>query len=146
MEENTKTGMEAAGEETKNSTQSEKLFTQEEVNSFIQTRLSQMKKQAVKESTAEYESKLKALEERELKLTVKEELSKRGMPAELADIITGVNAEEIGQKLDKLNEIYGKEYQTEKKEKHSGFFCIGASQAGRKEQPDAIRAAMGLVR
>ena len=65
-----------------------KLFTQDEVNSFVQSRIARMKGQVTKEAQAEYSQKLAELEAREMKLLVKERLSDRGMPKELADIIT----------------------------------------------------------
>lgn len=136
---------EQTAEETKGSTQGEKLFTQEEVNSFIQARLGQMKKQASKESMTEYEEKLKALDARELRLTVREELIKRKMPEELAEIITVSNAEEISGKLDKLNEIYGGKNKEENKE-NLGFRVGGGVSGTTQEAPDAIRIAMGLDR
>lgn len=132
-----------AGEETTQGTgKKEKLFTQEEVNSFIQSRLGQMKKQAAKESMAELDQKMKELQEREMRLTVREELGKRGMPAELAEIVSGSSAEDIGAKLDRLNEIYGKK--EDKKEAPKGF-QVGSS-LNEKGQMDALREAFGLNR
>ena len=58
----------------------QKLFTQEEVNGFVQSRIARMKGQIEKESKAEYTQKLAELEAREMKLLVKERLSDRGMP------------------------------------------------------------------
>lgn len=152
-EENKVTDTETTGEateqaagETKGSPQGEKLFTQEEVNSFIQARLGQMKKQATKESMTEYEEKLKELNARELKLTVREELVKRNMPEGLAEIITVSNADEISGKLDKLNEIYGNKETTQKTDNPHGFIVGGAVGSNPQEAPDEIRIAMGLNR
>lgn len=119
----------------------EKRFTQEEVNGFIQSRLGQMKKQAAKESMAELAQREKELEMREMRLAVREELEKRGMPKELSEVVSGSSLEEIGGKLDRLNEIYGNK-ETKKAESAHGFM-IGS---GDKEntQMDAIREAFGL--
>lgn len=54
-----------------------KTFTQEEVNNFIQSRLSRMKAQAAKENEAAFAEREKAIQEREMKLLVKEQLSAR---------------------------------------------------------------------
>lgn len=143
------TGAEETGEETTQETdvpqkpeKKEKLFTQEEVNSFIQSRLAQMKKQAAKESTAEIEQRIKELDAREMKLSVREELEKRGMPAELAEVIECASVEEIGTKLDRLNEIYSKKKEESKASK--GFQVGGGGNEGQRH--DAIREAMGLYR
>lgn len=51
----------------------QKMFTQEEVNSFVQSRLSRYKGQAEKEVRADYDQKLKELNDREMKLLMKEQ-------------------------------------------------------------------------
>lgn len=88
-----------------------KLFTQEEVNGFVQSRIARMKGQINKEAKAEYDQKLAELQAREMKLLVKEKLDERGMSRKLADIITCTDEDDLNNKLDKLQEIYGKEEQ-----------------------------------
>ena len=141
------TGTEESGaEETQETGKNEKLFTQEEVNSFIQSRIAQMKRQASKETSAELEQRIKELDEREMRLSVREELGKRGMPAELADIITCASVEEIGTKLDRLNEIYGNKHKQNETAPH-GFQIGGNGDSDKgEEHHDAIREAMGLYR
>lgn len=131
-------------EETQETGKDEKLFTQEEVNGFIQSRIAQMKRQASKETSAELEKRIKELDEREMRLSVREELGKRGMPVELAEIITCSSVDEIGTKLDRLNEIYGKKQEENKKS--SKGFQIGGGVGEEKGHHDAIREAMGLYR
>ncbi len=75
----------ACGMEPDKAGKEERLFTQEEVNGFIQSRLGQMKKQAAKESAAELGQREKELEAREMRLAVREELEKRGMPKGLSE-------------------------------------------------------------
>lgn len=140
---NQTTGVEETGE-TQETGKSEKLFTQEEVNGFIQARLAQMKKQASKESSAELEQRAKELDAREMRISVREELGKRGMPMELADVISFSSVEEIGQKLDRLNEIYGSNKDKAKQKEPTGF-RFGA-ETKEADKPDAIREAMGLNR
>ena len=145
MDEEKVTGIQETGEETaQQEAAKEKLFTQDEVNSFIQARLAQMKKQASKESSAELEARIKELDEREMRLSVREELSKRGMPVELAEIISCSSVDEIGTKLDRLNEIYGKKQESGKAPREG--FQIGGSSDNDKGGHDAIREAMGLYR
>lgn len=120
----------------------QKLFTQEEVNSFVQSRIFRMKGQINKEAKAEYEQKLSELQAREKKLMVKEKLDERGMSRELADIITCTDEEDLNSKLDALNKIYG---DNAAKEKPTGFIQIGATGGNRiGEGVDPVRNAMGL--
>lgn len=146
-----------ASEETKTAAegqeqaQSEKLFTQEEVNSFIQARIGQMKRQASKESTGELDARAKELDAREMKIAMKEKLMEKGMPLELADVISCNDVSEIDDKLQKLNNIYGTKKEDNKKDGANGSgngFIIGTS----GKDPlipihgsyDPIRSAMGL--
>ena len=129
-----------------------KLFTQDEVNSFVQSRIARMKGQIEKESKAEYTQKLAELESREMKLLVKERLSDRGMPKELADIITCADEKDLDSKLEALQKIYGNK--TEEKEKpmsgfrplSKGFMQVGAPYRDHHdyEPSDPVRKAMGL--
>lgn len=149
MEENTNTTEQATqaddmGNETEvQGGDSKKLFTQDEVNSFIQSRISRLKGQATKEAQAEYNQKLSDLQAREMKLTVKERLSDRGMPKELADIITCTDEKDIDAKLDALQKIYGNK--TEKEKQPTGF-QVGAASVGPNgtQGADPVRKAMGL--
>lgn len=126
-------------------TKGEKLFTQEEVNSFIQSRISRMKGQAAKEAEAEYNQKLADLEMRERKVLLKERLADRGMPKELADIITGTDEKDIDAKLDALQKLYGSAEKQKDDKQPTGFIQIGvAGNSGPVSGPDPIRAAMGL--
>lgn len=121
----------------------EKLFTQEEVNGFIQSRLSRLRGQINKEVRAEYDQKLSDLTARENRLMVKEALSNRGMPRELADVITCTDEEDLNSKLDALQKIYGDKPKEEKKP--DGFTQIGVSGVGDRVPPeDPVRRAMGL--
>ncbi len=119
-----------------------KLFTQEEVNGFIQSRLSRMRDQASKEVKAEYDQKLADLQAREMRMMVREKLDERGMSRELADIITCTDEEDLNSKLDTLQKIYGSA--AAKKEKSTGFRAIGSVPGSGENGPDPVRKAMGL--
>lgn len=122
----------------------QKLFTQEEVNSFVQSRLSRYKGQLEKEGSREYEQKMQELHQREMNLLVREHLSERGMPKELADIITCTDEADLKRKLDALQK-YGSSAAEKKNEEPTGFIQVGASGGNRNFQgPDPIRKAMGL--
>lgn len=121
----------------------QKLFTQEEVNSFVQSRLSRYKAQADRENQESYSRKMQELQQREMKLLVKEQLSARGMSGELADIITCTDENDLKRKLDTLQKVYGGSA-AGKKEESTGF-QIGAYRNGEPVSgPDPIRKAMGL--
>lgn len=129
----------------------QKLFTQEEVNDFMQSRITRMKAQAAKEAQAEYEQKFAELEARSAKLMVKDRLSDRGMPRELADIITCTDENDLDSKLDALQKIYGKQKAglQEPEEPEAGFrpLRMGAedsSQQGLQAGGNPVRKAMGL--
>lgn len=122
-----------------------KMLSQEEVNGIIQNRIGQMKKQAAKEVETEYSQKMQELQTREMKIAVKEALSERKMPMELADIITCSDVNDLKSKLDTIQKIYsGKEAAVTEK-KQVGGFRIGADGP---QSPyvgkDPVRKAMGL--
>lgn len=136
-----------AGQTEDKSIKGQKLFTQEEVNAFVQSRIARMRGQITKEAQAEYSQKLANLDAREMRLIVKERLSDRGMPRELADIITCADEKDIDSKLNALQKIYGDK--ARRKEKPTGFVCAGGTPCegnhGLPAGPNPVRRAMGLV-
>lgn len=121
-----------------------KMFTQEEVNGFVQSRVSRMKSQIEKESKAEYDSKLAELNARENKLLVREELSRRGLSQELADIITCTDEADLKNKLDKLDEIYGVIKQDAEEVAKKPRFTKSMDDGKNGNIASSIRNAMGL--
>lgn len=122
----------------------EKLFTQEEVNGFVQSRLSRYKSQAEKEAREGYDQKLQELHDREMRILIKEQLQSREMPGELADVITCTDENDLKSKLDTLQRIYGGKTAGDKK--ITGF-VLGAPSNGKPlSAPDPVREAMGLNR
>lgn len=123
---------------------SQRLFTQEEVNGFVQSRIARIKGQINKEARAEFNQRMSELEARERKLMVKEHLSSRGMPKELADIITCTDEDDLISKLDALQSIYGDKA---KEQAPKSAFRFGVSaQDGQNNGIDPVRQAMGLDR
>ena len=136
--------LENLGTGQENRGQGEKLFTQEEVNGFVQSRISRLKGQLSKEVQAEYNQKMAELQEREMSLATREQLSQRGMPLELADVITCSDEEDIKRKLDTLQKIYGP---GKDKDKGGEAIRIGAGYvpaSGGIIHSDPVRDAMGL--
>lgn len=124
--------------------QGQKLFTQEEVNGFMQSRLSRYKGQVEKELKAEYDQKLQDLQAREMRLLVMEKLHDRDMPRELADIITCTDENDLKNKLDALQKIYGGNPARE--QQPTGFRMGAPGNSGPITGPDPVRTAMGLDR
>lgn len=124
----------------------QKLFTQDEVNSFVRSQVSRMMKKATKDQEAEYSQRLADLQAREMKLLVKERLSDRGMPKELADIISCKDEADIDAKLEALQKIYGSREAAKKEEQPRGFVRLGAGDTGMagRVSVDPVREAMGL--
>ena len=114
----------------------QKTFTQEEVDAFIQAKVEETKKQ----TETEYSQKVAEVEARERKLMVREGLQERGMPKELADIISCTDEADLKAKLDILQKYAGKPQKEEEKPRVGGFFPL-KSQA---PAADPIRKAMGL--
>ena len=129
--------------ETQGTEQKEKLFTQEEVNGLIQGRISRMREKITQEVQEEQSQKVAELEARERNLMVREELHRREMPKELADLISCTDEADLKAKLDILQEYAGKT-QAEAQKKtgvRRGFFPLAPD----SEAPDPIRKAMGLA-
>lgn len=143
---------ETTGAETQETTsEKEKLFTQEEVNSFVQSRVQRLRSQISKESNAEYEQKMADLSKREMQLVAKEKLLDSGLPKDLAGLITGENEEEIDEKIKILKAYCSKGEENKDKDDHTpevqGFRQIGAApNSGKATGIDPVRKAMGLSR
>lgn len=137
-------GNEVQGNEPENT--GKKMFTQEEVNGFVQNRINRMRGQIEKEAKGQYEQKLAELNAREMKILVKEKLSERNMPKELADVITCNDEAELNSKLDALQKIYGANSSSkEDKPQQQQGFRFGADNNGNQGQGvDPVRKAMGL--
>ncbi len=109
-----------------------KTFTQDEVNGFVQSRISRMKGQIEKQLKADYDAKSQELRQREMRLTVREALSERGMPKELSEIITCSDEEDMNTKLDALAKICSNQAQANEP---SMGFRFGAPKSGGQAQP-----------
>lgn len=123
-----------------------KTFTQEEVNGFVQSRMSRLKGQIEKSVRAEYDQKLADLHSREMKLLTKEKLEERGMDKGLADILTCTDEEDLESKLDALQKIYSGNPTEKKQNDASGFRQIGVGNQNNYNSADPVRKAMGLDR
>jgi len=113
----------------------QKTFTSEEVSAIVQKRLASYRKSAAKDIEAEYQEKYNALEKREKAFMIKSALSERGMPQELATIISFTDETDLNSKLDQLQTIYSK--QEQKKEPQCGFASIGAA-PGEEVKKDSL--------
>lgn len=104
----------------------------------------QYEEQAAKETEAAYAQKIADIEARERRLLLKEQLFDRGMPKELADIITGTDEKDISAKLDTLQKLYGNAERI-KETKATGFQRVGQYNSNSATRSiDPVREAMGL--
>jgi len=143
IEQENNTGNIGKETEVQESNKGDRLFTQEEVNGFVQSRISRMKAQLSKEAESAYNSKMQELHEREMKLLVKEQLTERGLSKDLADIITCTDENDLKTKLDALERIYGNSNKASKG--NNAFIQIGSSNNnGSIPHDDPVRKAMGL--
>ena len=125
-----------------NSTQGsqEKMFTQEEVNTIIQNRLTREKEKSATENAAALADREAQLQERELKLQLREEMANHDIPKELSDIITVTDEKSISTAI-KLLEKY-----IRKPEKGTNSGCYRSTGTGRKKQQNRrpIQGSYGL--
>lgn len=139
------------GEAVNPNGEQKKTFTQEEVNSFVKSQVARMMKKATREQETEYSQKMQELQAKESKLMVKEALSDRGMPRELADIITCADENDLKAKLDAIQKIYGDKAKEEEpvsgfRPLRKGFMSVGAPPSNYHDcsPSNPVRRAMGL--
>lgn len=118
----------------------DKTFTQEEVNTIVQDRLAKEK--------AKYEKQLADVQadvsRREKRLQAREELSKRGLPDELVDLVKLDNDDELNTSLELLEKTYKQSSQGHEKAGAAASHYVPVS--GEAHRDDPIREAMGLRR
>lgn len=138
MEENTKTGMEAAGEETG---AKGKLFTQDELNTIIQQRLAREKEKAAAEQEAAFQAREAELKQKELSLTLREKLTQNELPAYIGDILKITGEADIDRAISTL-----KQYALEERAKvKPGFRKIGGEEQTKETSvSQSLRQVMGL--
>ena len=93
---------------TPSSGETEKLFTQTEVNEIVEKRLSRYKtkmNETIKQSDSEAEARAADLAARESKVACWEYVIERGYPVDLLDIIGTDNVDGFKEKADKLAEL-----------------------------------------
>lgn len=146
MENNIEQTMETETAEA-GSQQKGKMFTQEEVNGFLQNRIAREKAGMEKKLQAEHDAKMAELDKRELQITATELLTEKGLPKDMVPLILSDSAEEMERKLELLTN-YSKNSApagTDKGFKVAGK--VGADPNPKQEsESERIRAAMGLQR
>lgn len=138
MEQNTNT--QQSGEHDK---QSERTFTQEEVNKIVQDRLArEREKEKAAAGQSNFDEREKELERRELAMTAKELLYTKGLPKEFADVIYFTDRESLEKAIEVLERHY------EARIIQEGFKPLpGAGLPkglGFDTEPDNTRKAFGL--
>lgn len=118
----------------------EKMFTQEEVNKIVKSRLSRDR-----DTRSNQELREQTLRDREQSLLVREALLDRGMPRELSDIIKFSDEKDLISKLDILDKLLNSNKKEESDSQAKGFRQIGVGRNdGSVSGTDPVRKAMGL--
>ena len=117
----------------------DRVFTKDEVNSIIKSRLHGMRKSASKKAEAEYMAKLAELEEKEKLLNAKVLAKENNLPEELAEVLAN------STNVDLTLELLKNHVKVEKNNNSTGFQVIGAGRPdGKRGRYDPIREAMGI--
>lgn len=117
----------------------EKLFTQEQVNTIVQDRLAKEKAKYEKQ-VADMQAEVK---QREKRLEAREQLSAKGLPAELIDLVRLDDDQAFKTSLELLERTYRKSRQ-ESPEKYTDARHGYVPKSGTAADYDPIREAMGL--
>lgn len=124
-------------------TKASKIFTQEEVNEIVKSRLSREQARLESANQAQYAAREAELLEREFVLQAKEAMIARGLPMELASIIKTTDAEGIGKAVELLAK-HVKDNTAQNTENTQGFFKVGAPPPNEQNRVEMYREAMGL--
>lgn len=128
-------GDQEAGENNENQTNNNanpKTFSQEDVNRIVSERLNKERDRMAADIKA-----------RELKVQLREEISKRGMNPRIAEILSIQDEKDITAKLDALQNIYPAK--NDENTDNKGFIQVGSMlEPARPVSVDPIRRAMGL--
>lgn len=122
----------------------EKLFTQDEVNEIVKSRLARERKTL--NTGSNQEVKEQSLHDRELSLLERETLFTRGLPKELAGMIKFTDEKDLNSKLDILDNLLSNSNKKEESDSLvHGFRQIGVGRDnGSSRGVDPVRKAMGL--
>lgn len=126
---------------TEGTQQSEKTFTQEDVNRIVQERLAKERSKGTGNSDDEMTKRAAELDQRERKIKAREELSKNGLPDYLVDALNINTDEDLQKSMEAIIKMKG---ETGERPHIVGTFSpIG--NAGAVGSPnDPIRKAFGL--
>lgn len=90
-----------------NSGQNDKMFTQDEVNRIVSERLNRDREKRL--DTQNTESREKALQERESRLSCREYVAEKKYKSDLLDILDTSDVNKFKTAADKIHELYGVE-------------------------------------
>lgn len=114
-----------------------KTFTQEEVNQIVSNRLKEEREKLKKEQDAAFADREKAINAREMRMTVAEELHKKGLPSSLVDAINCTDKDTMNKSIEILMQTYKSNVQEPQRTPY-------VPQNGAETHSDPVRGAMGL--
>lgn len=88
--------------------QSEKTFTQEEVNEIIKSRLSRVKAEKTEETNKRLDEREAELVQRENRLTAAELIQKKNLPPESIELVNLADKETVSASIDLMEKLFGK--------------------------------------
>lgn len=106
-----KAGIQKEGQENADQHEAERTFTQDEVNDIVQKRLAKERERLSKvfqeeKQLSELEERERNILKRELRADAIEELSKRNLPARLADLLDYSDKENLQNSMNEVTSIF----------------------------------------
>ena len=121
-----------------------KMFTQDEVNQIVQSRLARFKNESVNNN--DYSEREAALTKREMQLTAREALMDAGLPKELLGAINVSSKEEMEKSINILKSFFGSGGKSKGTYRVVSGGIPSGGNSGGYDSDLAIRKAMGLTK
>ncbi len=135
------TSAEGTQTSTEGTQQSEKTFTQEDVNRIVQERLAKERSKGTGNSDDEITKRAAELDQRERKIKAREELSKNGLPDYLVDALNINTDEDLQKSMEAIIKMKG---ETGEQPHIVGKFSPIGNVGAAGSPNDPIRKAFGL--
>lgn len=125
-------------------TQTERTFTQDDVNRIVQERLAKEKSKG----TEELDKRSAELDKREFQIKARETLASKGLSVDLLDALNCESEETFNKSLETIERLFGGTSQRDKDAEAKRSRIVGRSlsgSGGSVSDDAAIRARMGLA-
>ena len=121
-----------------------KMFTQDEVNQIVQSRLARFKNESA--NNIDYSGREAALTKREMQLTAREALMDAGLPKEMIGAVNTNSKEEMENSINILKSFFGSNGKAKSTYRVVSGGVPSGGNAGGYDSDSAIRKAMGLTK